>query len=80
MYILIHITVNICSDCDIVTAELLKVCDGKRTLHVSGSTSTLHTATQCLTSSSDTGVLYVIALSSQATTGLSEDDSDGGGA
>ena len=80
MYILNHITVNICSDCDIVTAELLKVCDGKRTPHVSATTSILHTATQCLTSSSDTGVLYVIALSSQATTGLSEGDSDGGGA
>ena len=69
-----------CSDCDIITAELLKVCDGKRTLHVSGSISILHTGTQCLTSSSNTGVLYVIALSSQATTGLSEGDSDGGGA
>ena len=66
--------------CDAIVAELLKACDGKRTLHISGSTSILHTATQCLTSSSDTGVLYVIFLSRQATNGLSEGDTDGGGA
>ena len=76
---LIHCIGETCSDCDAIVAELLKVCDGKRTLHVSGSISILHIATQCLTSSSDTGVLYVIFLSSQATTGLREGDSDGGG-